>query len=74
MPGETGGEVQVAARRMQAQDGVLVERVHLVVAGPGAALPERLEGGHAPGQRRPDDLLEGLVLDLQGRLVDAQPA
>lgn len=67
MAGEPGGEVQIAAGGVQAQDGVVVEGVHLVVARPRAGHAHGLERGHPFGQRRPDEGVERVVGDLQDR-------
>ena len=50
--GEAGRDEEIAVAGEGADDRVLVERVEVVVAGPGAARPDRLEG-RARGRRAP---------------------
>ena len=57
--------IEIVEAGQGADDGVLVEHVDVVVAGPGAARPDRLEGRHAGGEHRPDRLLEPAVVDLE---------
>ena len=63
--GEADGKEQIADARQRADDGVVVEEVHVVVAGPCAAGLYRLEGGDAGGEHRPDRLLEEGVVHLE---------
>ena len=55
----------VGDTRQGPDDRVVVEEVHVVVPGPGAAGPDRFEGGNAGGEHRPDRLLEESVVDLE---------
>ena len=57
---------------MTPEDRVVIERVHLVVAGPGPFHPDRFESRHPGGKRRPDEGVEGGVFDLERRLVRIQ--
>src|SRR3990167_10388277 len=41
---EAVGEIQVVAGRVAADDAAVVEAIHLVIPGPGAAQAQRLEG------------------------------
>ena len=63
--GEAVGEIEVGDLRVGADDCVLIESVVGVVAGPGRCPLDRREGRDAGGQRRPHDLLEPAVLDLE---------
>src|SRR5262245_27591546 len=59
---EPVGEIEVGDPGMRADDGVLVERVVVVEAGPGAHHLDALEGGHALSELRPHvGLEEGVV-------------
>ena len=47
--GKAIGKVQVVAARVQADDGIVVKHIHLVITGPGALQAQRLEGRDALG-------------------------
>src|SRR5262245_46404331 len=64
MPGEATGEVEVGKLRVRADDGVLVERVVIVVAGPGVRGLDALEHWHARRQSGPYVAVEETVVDL----------
>src|SRR4051812_14861552 len=72
--GEAVAEIKVRDLGGRPDDGVVVEEVHVVGAGPGAARPDRLEGRHAMRKRRPDPLLEERPVDLLGRGIVVVPA
>src|SRR5207248_8605288 len=63
--GESVGKKEVWDIRMGTDDRVVVERVDLVMPGPGIEQLDRLEGRHSMRQRRPDDLLERSAIELQ---------
>ena len=70
--GKAVGEVEIGQAGRRSDDGVAVEPVHVIGAGPGPARPDRFEGGDAMGQRRPDRFLEERpvdILDIGGLLV-----
>ena len=50
---------------MATQNRILIDRVVVVMADPSARELDRLEGGYAFGQRRPDCLLEQAVVDVK---------
>src|SRR3546814_494725 len=54
---------------MRAENRVLVERVVIIVTGPGANQLDRLEGGYPVRERRPDDLLERRIVDLEIKAI-----
>jgi hypothetical protein len=54
---------------LRADDPVVVERVHLVVARPCVRLPDRLERRHALRQERPQRPVEQRVVDVERRVV-----
>ena len=58
-------EDEIRDLRMPSDHGVLVERVVVVVPGPGALQLERLHGGHAMRQHRPDHIVEQRVVHLE---------
>jgi hypothetical protein len=60
---------EVVDLRVAADDGVLVEHVVIVVAGPGADDPERLESRNAGGKRRPEFIFEDPMIGLEVRRV-----
>lgn len=62
---EAIGEQQVLDLRMAADDRVVVERVHLVVAGPRIREPDRIELRDAGRQCRPQPRLELVTIDLE---------
>ena len=73
--GEAVGVEEIRQLRIGADHGVLVERVVVVVAGPGAGHLEPLEGGHARGEKRPEHLLEDRVVGREiGRVGGASSA
>src|SRR5262249_16329376 len=59
------GEVQVPNLAMRPQDRVLVDRVVVVSAGPGAVDLDAFEGRDTFGKCRPDCFLEKLVIDIE---------
>ena len=63
--GEAVGKHEIRDLRMPPDHGVLVERVVVVVPGPGALQLERFHSGHAMRQRRPDHLVEQRIVDLE---------
>ena len=71
--GKAVGEVEVGQLRVRADDGVVVERVEVVEAGPGIDDLDALEGRNARRQLRPDLAVEEGVVDvvevLGGRLA-----
>ena len=66
---EAVGKHQVVAGRVHADQGVVVEGVHLVVARPGALQTQGLKRRNACGQRGPDMVVKGFVGGLQRRKV-----
>ena len=62
--GEACGEVEVLVHRGTPDDEVLVERVVVVVATPGAGQLDRLEGRYAQRECRPYVLVEQFVVDF----------
>src|SRR3546814_12486672 len=54
---------------MRAGNRVLVGRVVVRVTGPGANQLDRLEGGYPVRERRPDDLLERRIVDLEIKAI-----
>ena len=67
--GEAAGDEGVGPARHRTDHAVVVEAVHLVVAGPGRAHAQRLEGRDARGQRGPDHVVEQAVVDGVERRV-----
>ena len=71
--GEAVGEIEVGQLRVRADDGVVVERVEVVEAGPGIDHLDAFERRHARRQLRPDLAVEEAVIDvvevLGGRLA-----
>src|SRR5262249_15243967 len=63
VPGEAGAEIRVGDLRVRADDRVLVERVVVIVAGPGVHHLGGLERRHQGRQRGPDLRLEEGVVD-----------
>src|SRR4030095_8002904 len=59
---ETVGENEVADLRMPPDHGALVQRIVVVVTGPGALQLERLHGGHPMRQGRPHGVVELVVV------------
>src|SRR6188472_4484945 len=59
-------EQEIRDLGMPADDRVVIERVHLVVASPGIRDTDRVECGHAVRERRPQDRLEQRVVRRQG--------
>src|SRR5262252_3312572 len=64
VPGEAAGEVEVGELGVRADHGVLVERVVVVVAGPGVHGLDALEHGHTRCQPRPHMAVEECVVDM----------
>ena len=62
---KAGGNQQVGEAGQGTDDRVLVECVEVVMAGPGAAGLDRLEGRHARRENRPDRLLEEGMVDVE---------
>src|SRR5690606_34695716 len=65
MAGKSGGEIKARHIGDGAEDGVMVEEVHVVVPGPGTTRPDHLEGWNAMREHRPDRLLEEVVIDRE---------
>ena len=63
--GEAGGDNQIGEFRMKANDGVMVEQAHVVVAGPGAGHAQLLERRNAMGELRPDVFLEQVEVGVE---------
>src|SRR2546423_15708808 len=58
-------EQEISDLRMRADHRVLVERIVIVMPGPGALELERFHGRYAVRQRRPDHVLEQRVLHIE---------
>src|SRR6266436_4289692 len=65
MAAETVGEKEIRDIRMGPQNRVLVNRIVVVVACPGAGELNAFEGGNALGKGRPDRFLEQVVVNVE---------
>src|SRR6266478_1110299 len=65
MPAETIDKIHVFEAGVTPDDGILIEGVVVVEAGPSALRLEGGKGRHAIGQRRPYDLVEHRVIDIE---------
>ena len=70
MAAEAVGEQEARDLGVGPENGVVIQVVDIVMAGPGAGHLDGLEGGHAMGQDRPHALFETGVIDLE---VAVQP-
>ncbi len=69
MAAEAGGGDQIVDARRPADQRIVIERVHLIMAGPGADEAGRLEARHAMRQRRPEEFLILIVIGIEiGRI------
>ena len=65
MAGKTGDRMAISGAVERADQGVTVEGVVVVVAGPCGLQPDRLEGGDAGSQARPDFVLEQMPVGFE---------
>ena len=73
--GEAARDVQIAHVRNRPDERVVIDDVHLVVAGPGARRAKRRQARHARGERGPDHFVEEAVVDgVERRVVDIRAA
>ncbi len=64
MTGETGTHVEIGDVRMHADEGVLVQSAIFIVTGPCIGHLDRVKSRHAVVKRRPDHLLEQVVVGV----------
>src|SRR5437879_2865139 len=65
MPAEPVDKIHIFEAGVTPDDGVLVEGVVVVETGPGALHLEGGESRHAIGERRPHDVLEHRIVDVE---------
>ena len=64
MAGKSGGEDQVGQLIMRADDAVVIQRVDLVMPGPGAVQPQLLHCRNTVREQRPERVLQQVVVRL----------
>src|SRR3546814_19064891 len=62
---EAIGEKHVLDIGVRTDDDIVIDGVHIVVAGPAIGAPDRFERGYARGQERPEHLVEQFVLHVE---------
>jgi hypothetical protein len=62
---ETVREVKIRETRRPSDERIVIEHVHVVMAGPGTTSLESLKGGHPRGEDGPNVFVEKRIIDLE---------